>query len=144
VQDYLDETPLAFHAMLVENTAQPRNFVSLYTQNFTFGSASPHNFWQSVSTSAWRAWAVPPRYEFGFTGTIVARVGRNGVKELLDVVADSRPPYRQPRHGPYGPVEEPSTASEAEGCILVARSSWCLYSASFLHQVSFRAKGYAT
>jgi hypothetical protein len=30
-----------------------------YTQKFTFGSASPHNVRQSVSTSAWRAWAVP-------------------------------------------------------------------------------------
>jgi hypothetical protein len=40
VQDYLSETQLSFHAMFVENTAEPRNFVSVYIPNFAFGSAA--------------------------------------------------------------------------------------------------------
>ena len=40
VQDHLGESQLSFHAMFVENTAEPRNLVSLYIPNFTFGSAA--------------------------------------------------------------------------------------------------------
>jgi len=35
--DFLDETPLTFHVLAVENEAEPKDFISIFVPNFTLG-----------------------------------------------------------------------------------------------------------